>query len=83
MTKRFSPVVPSQLANELNEAFESAEARTICRAMGKALDNFNIQKSQEKPVCNERAFIEPSGTNGFQTFRLFLVCSRPWDWRSG
>ncbi|TYO64622.1 putative addiction module antidote protein [Bradyrhizobium hipponense] len=44
MTKTYSPVAPSQLANELNAAFESAEARTICRAIGRALDHFNISE---------------------------------------
>ncbi|MGR4928050.1 DNA-binding protein [Bradyrhizobium sp. CAR08] len=44
MTKRLSPVAPSQLTGELNEAFQSAEARTICRAIGKALDHFNISE---------------------------------------
>lgn len=42
MTKNYRPVIPSQVAAELNQAFASAEPHTICKAIGKALGDFNV-----------------------------------------
>lgn len=44
MTKTYRPVLPSRLADELNGAFASAEPQIICRAIGKALGDFNVSE---------------------------------------
>jgi probable addiction module antidote protein len=72
MTKRFSPVVPSQLTNELNEAFESAEARTICRAIGKALDNFNISEVAREAGLQRTSIYRAFGNERLPNFSTVL-----------
>ncbi|RXT54401.1 DNA-binding protein [Bradyrhizobium betae] len=42
MTKAYRRIVPSMMAKELNIALASAEPKTICKAIGKALGEFNI-----------------------------------------
>jgi probable addiction module antidote protein len=42
MTKTYAPIIPAQLARELNIAFASSDAQTICRAIGEAVRKFNI-----------------------------------------
>jgi probable addiction module antidote protein len=42
MTKTYAPIIPAQLARELNFAFASSDAQTICRAIGEAVHKFNI-----------------------------------------
>jgi hypothetical protein len=76
MTKTYRPVIPSQLAAELNQAFASAEPRTICKAIGKALGDFNVAEMARQM---SRVSIEPSKpTHSFQAFQPCLLCSRPW-----
>lgn len=42
MTKKYRPVTPSKLVDELNSAFVSADPNQICKAIGEALGDFNI-----------------------------------------
>ncbi|WP_246708806.1 MULTISPECIES: hypothetical protein [Bradyrhizobium] len=44
MTKTYPPVMRSQLADELNQAFASAEPHQICSAIGQALKDFNVSE---------------------------------------
>ena len=48
MTKIYRPVISSKLADELNKAFASAEPHTICKAIGKALGDYNIAEMARK-----------------------------------
>jgi probable addiction module antidote protein len=42
MTKTYAPIIPAQLARELNMAFASSDAQAICKAIGEAVRKFNI-----------------------------------------
>lgn len=82
MTKTFRPVIPSQLAVELNKAFASGEPHTICKAIGQALRHFNISELSKKLDCSVQTSIARSATNSFRIFQQFSVCSPPWACRS-
>ncbi|WP_271500128.1 hypothetical protein [Bradyrhizobium sp. CCBAU 11357] len=60
MTKTYPPVMRSQLADELNQAFASAEPHKISSAIGQALKDFNV--SEKRPGCRAQAFIERLAT---------------------
>ena len=62
MTKAYRPVIPSKLAAELNEAFDSADPHTICKAMGKTLGDFNIAE-----MARETGLARQSIYRAFQT----------------
>lgn len=62
MTKTYRPVIPSKLADELNSAFASAEPHSICQAIGKALDDFNISE-----MARETGLQRQSIYRAFQT----------------
>ncbi|MDN3275909.1 putative addiction module antidote protein [Frankia sp. RB7] len=62
MTKTYRKVIPSNLANELNVAFASAEPHTICQAIGKALADFNISE-----MAKETGLQRQSIYRAFQT----------------
>jgi probable addiction module antidote protein len=42
MTKTYAPIIPAQLARELNTAFASSDAQAIREAIGEAARKFNI-----------------------------------------
>ncbi|MCK1520453.1 MULTISPECIES: putative addiction module antidote protein [unclassified Bradyrhizobium] len=72
MTKKYSPVAPSQLTGELNVAFESAEARTICRAIGKALDHFSISEVAREAGLQRTSIYRAFGTEQLPHFSTVL-----------
>ena len=77
MTKTYQPVIPSKLANELNKALASAEPHVICRAIGRALDDFNIAEiSRETGLERQsiyRAFKTRTTLPHFTTFLAVLT----------
>ncbi|MGY4506998.1 helix-turn-helix domain-containing transcriptional regulator [Bradyrhizobium sp. USDA 3650] len=77
MTKRYRPVVPSNLANELNMALASAEPDSICKALGKALGDFNIaEMARETGLARQsiyRAFRTHTQHPNLTTFLAVLT----------
>jgi probable addiction module antidote protein len=71
MTKTYAPVTPAQLARELNIAFASSDAQTICKAIGEAVRKFNIAElSRETGVHRPsiyRAFVGGEQLPNFTT----------------
>lgn len=63
MTKTYRPVIPSQLAAELNRAFASAEPRTICKAIGKALGDFNVAEMARQTGLQRQSIYRAFQTN--------------------
>jgi probable addiction module antidote protein len=62
MTKTYRPIIPSKLADELNIALASAEPNRICKAIGKALGDFNISE-----LARETGLQRQSIYRAFQT----------------
>ena len=65
VTRIYRPIIPSQLADELNRAFDSAEPRTICREIGKALADFNVSE-----IAKETGLQRTSIYRAFSSDRL-------------
>ncbi|MGY4503127.1 putative addiction module antidote protein [Bradyrhizobium sp. GM24.11] len=62
MTKTYRPIIPLKLADELNIALASAEPNRICKAIGKALGDFNISE-----LARETGLQRQSIYRAFQT----------------
>lgn len=77
MTKRYRPIIPSNLANELNMALASAEPNTICKALGKALGDLNIaEMARETGLARQsiyRAFKTHTQHPNLTTFLAVLT----------
>jgi probable addiction module antidote protein len=71
MTKTYAPIIPAQLARELNIAFASSDAQTICRAIGEAVRKFNIAELSRETGLHRpsiyRAFISGEQLPNFAT----------------
>lgn len=63
MTKTYRPVISSQLAAELNPAFASAEPHTICKAIGKALGEFNVAEMARQTGLQRQSIYRAFQTN--------------------
>ncbi|WP_167771185.1 addiction module antidote protein [Bradyrhizobium niftali] len=72
MTKTHKPVIPSQLADELNQAFASAEAHTICRAIGQALRDFNVSEISKKTGVQRTSIYRAFGNEQLPNFSTVL-----------
>jgi len=77
MTKSYRPVAPAQLAHQLNSAFEVGEPDAICRAIGKALGDFNIlEMARETGLARQsiyRAFQTHTNLPNFSTVLAVLT----------
>ncbi|WP_409187948.1 DNA-binding protein [Bradyrhizobium sp. RDM4] len=77
MTKTYIPVAPSQLAKELNTAFESADPHGICQAIGKAFEHFNIAEMAKRTGLQRqsiyRAFLNDQRLPHFSTVLSVLT----------
>jgi probable addiction module antidote protein len=79
MTKTYAPIIPAQLAQELNIAFASSDAQTICQAIGETLENFNIAEMARQTGLQRqsiyRAFLNINGTQlpNFSTLLAVLT----------
>ncbi|MFC7699647.1 DNA-binding protein [Bradyrhizobium sp. GCM10028915] len=62
MTKSYRPIVPLRMAKELNIALASAEPKIICKAIGKALGDFNIAE-----VARQTGLQRPSIYRAFKS----------------
>jgi probable addiction module antidote protein len=71
MTKTYAPIIPEQLARELNTAFVSSDAQTICQAIGEVVRKLNIAElSRETGLQRSsiyRAFISGEQLPHFAT----------------
>jgi probable addiction module antidote protein len=63
MTKTYRPIIPSKLADELNIALASAEPNRICRAVGKALGDFNIAEMAKQTGLQRQSIYRAFQTN--------------------
>lgn len=72
MTKTYRPVTPSQLADELNQAFASAEPHTILRAIGQALNDFNISEISKKAELQRTSIYRAFGNEQLPNFSTVL-----------
>jgi|SRR4051812_44748981 probable addiction module antidote protein len=63
MTKTYRPIVPSRMAEELNIALASAEPKTICKAIGKALGDFNIAEMARQTGLQRQSIYRAFKTN--------------------
>jgi probable addiction module antidote protein len=77
MSKSYAPAVPAQLARELNIAFASSDAQTICQAIGDAVRKLNIAElSRETGLQRSsiyRAFISGEQLPNFATVLSVLT----------
>ncbi|WP_426608869.1 addiction module antidote protein [Bradyrhizobium sp. McL0616] len=77
MTKTYRPVIPSNLASELNMALASAEPHRICKAIGNALADFNISEMARETGLQRqsiyRAFQTHSALPNFTTVLAVLT----------
>lgn len=72
MTKTYSPVIPSRLADELNDAFASAEPQIICRAIGNALGDFNISEIARQTGLQRTSIYRAFGDEQLPKFSTVL-----------
>ena len=72
MTKNYRPVLTSQLADELNQAFASAEARTICIAIGQALKDFNVSEIAKDTGLQRTSIYRAFGKEQLPNFSTIL-----------
>ncbi|MHC2578265.1 putative addiction module antidote protein [Bradyrhizobium diazoefficiens] len=72
MTKTCRPVTPSQLADELSQAFASAEPHTISRAIGQALKDFNISEISKKAELQRTSIYRAFGNEQLPNFSTVL-----------
>jgi probable addiction module antidote protein len=63
MTKTYQPIIPSELADELNIALASAEPNRICKAIGKALGDFNIAEMAKQTGLQRQSIYRAFQTN--------------------
>lgn len=73
MTKTYSPVLPSRLADELNGAFASAEPQIICRAIGKALGDFNVSEIARQTGLQRSSIYRAFGNAQLPNFSTVLT----------
>lgn len=71
MSKTYPPIRPAELARELNAAFASSDAQTICNAIGEAARNFNIAELSRQTGLHRpsiyRAFLSSERLPNFTT----------------
>ncbi|WP_346657506.1 hypothetical protein [Bradyrhizobium sp. 151] len=60
------------MAHELNQAFASAETRTICRAIGRALKDFNISEISKKTGLPRTSIYRAFGNEQLPNFATVL-----------
>lgn len=72
MTKSYRPVIPSQLAKELNQAFASSEPHTICRAIGRALADFNVSEISKETGLQRTSIYRAFGNEQLPNFSTIL-----------
>ena len=63
MTKTYRPIVPLRMAKELNIALASAEPKIICKAIGKALGDFNITEMARQTGLQRQSIYRAFRTN--------------------
>ena len=77
MPKINRPITPTDLANQLNTSFASAEPHRICQAIGQALGGFNISDvARETGLARQsihRAFKADSQLPNFTTVLAVLT----------
>lgn len=73
MTKTYRPVIPSQLAADLNCAFASAEPHTICRAIGQSLKDFNASEISKKTGLQRTSIYRAFGDEQLPNFSTVLA----------
>jgi probable addiction module antidote protein len=73
VTKTYRQVIPSKLAEELNQAFASAEPHTICQAIGQALKDFNISEISKKSGLQRTTIYRAFGTEQLPNFATILA----------
>ena len=78
VTKIYRPIVPSQLAEQLNTAFDSAEPHTICREIGRALTDFNVSEIAKEAGLQRTSITGLSAVIDCRTLRPSLRCWLPW-----
>jgi probable addiction module antidote protein len=72
LTKTYRPIIPSKLADELNDAFASVEPQTICRAIGKALGDFNISEIARQTGLQRTSIYRAFGNEQLPNFSTAL-----------
>ncbi|MCK1277570.1 putative addiction module antidote protein [Bradyrhizobium barranii subsp. apii] len=73
MTKTYRPVIPSKLADELNQAFASAEPHRICGAIGEALKDFNISEISREAGLQRTSIYRAFGNEQLPNFSTVLA----------
>lgn len=73
MTKTYRPVIPSQLAADLNRAFASTEPHTICRAIGQSLKDFNVSEISKKTGLQRTSIYRAFGDEQLPNFSTVLA----------
>ncbi|APG10467.1 putative addiction module antidote protein [Bradyrhizobium japonicum] len=73
MTKTYRPVIPSKLADELNQAFVSGEPHRICGAIGEALKGFNISEISREAGLQRTSIYRAFGNEQLPNFSTVLA----------
>jgi len=73
VTKLYRPIVPSQLAEELNKAFDSVEPHTICREIGRALYDFNVSEIAKETGLQRTSIYRAFSSNRLPNFATVLA----------
>lgn len=79
MTKTYPPVMRSQLADELNQAFASAEPHQICSAIGQALKDFNVSEIAKNTGLQRTSVYRAFGTERIPNFSTVLAVLTAMD----
>jgi probable addiction module antidote protein len=73
LTKTYRPIIPSKLADELNDAFASAEPHTVCRAIGQSLKDFNVSEISKKTGLQRTSIYRAFGNEQLPNFSTVLA----------
>jgi probable addiction module antidote protein len=72
MTKTYTPIIPAQLARELNAAFASSDAQAICKAIGEASRKFNIAELARQTGLQRQSIYRAFGGDQLPSFTTVL-----------
>lgn len=73
MTKIYPPVVPSRLADHLNQAFASGDPHKISSAIGQALNGFNRAEIAKKTGLQRPTLYRAFGSEKLPNFSTVLA----------
>lgn len=81
MTKTYHPTIPSQLADELTQAFATAEPQKVCNVIGQALRDFNVSEIAKKTGLQRSSVYRAFGSDQLPNFSTVLAVLTAMDLR--